>query len=240
MGKDFALYVGYNCQRQHRLACELSVLGMELHKEASIEAATERLHEQVYSLSLIQFEDVPKQVFDFFTLLRSKNPNSIVIVLVDKPQNKTEKHLFDSGIDDVVTGNSTDTSILVSRIKRRLFSGRLCWSQANKIMLKGGASVDLCRREVYRNGVIHHLSNSANKLLRYFLKNPGRIVTKDELWESDIWERSVSRACKEEEGRAFDMAMGRLRKIIEANVKNPQIIKTVHGGGWILAKDAVL
>ena len=66
MGKDFALYVGYNCQRQHGLARELSILGMELHKEASIEAATERLHQQVYSLSLIQFEDASKQLFDFF------------------------------------------------------------------------------------------------------------------------------------------------------------------------------
>ena len=58
--------------------------------------------------------------------------------------------------------------------------------------------------------------------------------------QSDIWDKTVARADKKDEGKAFDMAIGRLRKAIEADYQDPQIIKTVYGKGWMLARDAVL
>ena len=60
------------------------------------------------------------------------------------------------------------------------------------------------------------------------------------MWESDIWDMSVARADREQEGKTFDMAIGRLRRAIEIDPRNPQIIRTVHGKGWMLARDAVL
>ena len=240
MGKDMALHVGCDYKWQRNLARDLKSLGIELDKVSSVPAAKERLQKHTYDLFLIQFETVGKQIFEFYSLIRPENSGAIIIVLITKPQNKIEKQLFDYGVDDVVTGDPVYTSTLASRIKRRFYNGKLPWTQTNKIMLKGGTLVNFSRREVRLNGFAATLSNSADRLLRYFLDNPDRVISKDELWESDLWEKSVCRAGKEEDGKAFDMAIGRLRRAIEIDPKNPYIIKTVHGRGWMLAKDAVL
>jgi DNA-binding winged helix-turn-helix (wHTH) protein len=107
-------------------------------------------------------------------------------------------------------------------------------------MLKGGAVVDLERREVRLNGSHHRLKGVPHKLLQYFLENPHRAVSREELLNSHIWDNSVCSPKAAEQGRAIDMAVTRLRRIIEADPANPQIITVVHGTGWILAKDAVL
>jgi two-component system response regulator RegX3 len=74
---------------------------------------------------------------------------------------------------------------------------------------------------------------SAN-LLKYFLDNPNRIISRDELCKSPLWADSIC-STAEEGGKTFDVNVGKLRKVIEQNPANPQIIKPVWGIGWILA-----
>jgi DNA-binding response OmpR family regulator len=45
---------------------------------------------------------------------------------------------------------------------------------------------------------------------------------------------------KIEGGKAVDMAITRLRRLIESDPSAPQVITTVHGTGWIFTTDAVL
>ena len=240
MGKNTALHVGCDYKRQLNLARDLKSLGIELDKVSSVPAAKKRMEKHTYDLFLIQLETVDKQIFEFYSFIRSKNSGAIIIVFITKPQSKIEEQLFNYGVDDVVICDSICTSTLASRIKRRFYNGKLSWTQTNKVILKGGTLVNFARREVRLNGFTVTLSSSADRLLRYFLDNPDRVISKDEMWESDLWEKSVCRAGKEENGKAFDMAIGRLRRSIEIDPKNPQIIKTVHGKGWMLARDAVL
>jgi DNA-binding response OmpR family regulator len=150
-----------------------------------------------------------------------------------------ESKLFECGVDDIVAGEQTHPWALKSRIRRRLVS-RLSLPETNKIMLKGGTIVDMERREARLNDSHHRLKGVQYKLLQYFLENPHRVISREELLNSHIWDNSVSSPNKTEQGRAIDMAMTRLRRNIEADSSNPQIIISVHGTGWILAKDAVL
>ena len=76
--------------------------------------------------------------------------------------------------------------------------------------------------------------------MRYFIENHKRIITRDELLNSHIWDNSVARADNQENGKAFDMAIARLRRTIEVDPKKPETIETVHGKGWALSKDAIL
>jgi len=240
MQKDTALYVGNNCQRQGRLSSHLQSLGFDMRKASSVSTAKQKLQEQSHDLVLIQFELVRKQIFDFLSFVRYESHEAVIIVLMAEAWPKIESRLFECGVDDVVAGEQTFPATLVSRIKRRLYNGKLVMPKTNRIMLKGGALVDLDRGEVRLNGFSRKLKGVLYKLFRYFLNNPHRAISRDELTKSHIWDNSVCLPNKIERGRAVDMTVTRLRRLIEPDPSNPQIIIAVYATGWILAKDALI
>ena len=71
------------------------------------------------------------------------------------------------------------------------------------------------------------LSTAEANMLVSFLKAPKKILTRDQLLGDQIipYDRSI------------DSRMSRLRKKVEENVKNPKIIKTVYGAGYMLTVD---
>ena len=71
MVKHIALHLDNGCQRHRNLARSLKSLGIELHKASSIRTAKEMLEKHTYSLFLIQFETVNKQIFEVCSFIRS-------------------------------------------------------------------------------------------------------------------------------------------------------------------------
>jgi two-component system OmpR family response regulator len=65
-------------------------------------------------------------------------------------------------------------------------------------------------------------------LLAVFIRNPGRVLSRDFLLEHTRG-REASPF-----DRAVDVLIGRLRKKIEADAQQPQILKSVRGAGYIL------
>jgi DNA-binding response OmpR family regulator len=237
---DTALYVGNDCTRQSGLDSHLQSIGIGLHNASSAQAARQKLCDHNYSLLLVKFEHVRRHIFDLCTLVRQKNCESVIFVLMDNPRPNIEKTLFDFGVDDIAVGKQTFPSVLKFRIKKRIFNRRPSLPNTNKILLKGGVIVDLGRKEVWLNGFYYRMNGVTDKLLRYFLENPHRVISRRELALSHIWKNSVCSPDNEENGKAIDMAMTRLRRTIEPDPSNPQIIITVYGVGWVLAKDAVI
>ena len=75
-------------------------------------------------------------------------------------------------------------------------------------------------------------------LLKYFLNNPDRVVSREEMEKSPIWTDSICSSAKEG-GKTYDVNVCKLRKIIEPDLSCPQIIKTVRGIGWKLGRDVI-
>jgi len=89
------------------------------------------------------------------------------------------------------------------------------------------------RNEILKNGedITEKFSSSEFKLLRFLLKNSGRICEKDEII-SNVWKDT-----KTQEGvtdQALDQIIYRLRKKIEENPNKPQFIQTIKGRGYKL------
>ncbi|MFP4125581.1 MAG: response regulator [Alphaproteobacteria bacterium] len=93
-----------------------------------------------------------------------------------------------------------------------------------------GWRLDPATRELQDpEGVVVTLTAGEFDLLRAFVERPQRVLSRDQLLdltrgrEPGPFDRSV------------DVQLGRLRRKIEADPKHPRLIKTVRGGGYVLA-----
>jgi two-component system OmpR family response regulator len=90
-------------------------------------------------------------------------------------------------------------------------------------------SLDLTSRNLISpEGSVVTLSGGEYRLLQVFLDHPNRVLTRDQLLdftqgrESGPFERSI------------DMQVGRLRRRLRDDAKEPRIIKTVRSAGYVL------
>lgn len=90
--------------------------------------------------------------------------------------------------------------------------------------------LDTGRRElVGKDGVSISLSTAEFDLLRVFLDRPRRTLSRDQLL--DLARGREAQAFD----RAIDTLVSRLRRKLEEDPKNPELIKTVWGGGYLFA-----
>lgn len=237
MGREIALHVGTDYQRQRYLGRYLEPLGLELHKVSSVSAAKKLSRKNRYRLVLLHVKIFNGEILDFCSFVRIGNPDAIMIALMENTRINIEEKLFDCGLNDVVVGKQASTRVLTKRIRAHLYNSRAPLEQTNIIRLKN-VTVDFERREVWCNGAMHRLPGILADLLKYFIDNPGRIISRDELLESPMWVDSICSSAKEG-GKTFDVSIGKLRKIIESDPAHPELIVTVRGAGWKLATDII-
>lgn len=82
------------------------------------------------------------------------------------------------------------------------------------------------------DGTTAQLSASEAMLLRVFLSSPNRLITRDQLRDA-LNERGDAEAFD----RAIDVRVSRLRAKLKDPPKDPKIIKTIYGAGYILISD---
>ncbi|MHB8232148.1 MAG: response regulator transcription factor [bacterium] len=83
---------------------------------------------------------------------------------------------------------------------------------------------------IKKNGEILHLTPAEYELLTILLKNKDRVVTRDFILEN------LKTMSYESVDRSVDVLIGRLRKKISDDPKNPRYIKSVRGYGYKLVK----
>jgi len=93
-----------------------------------------------------------------------------------------------------------------------------------------GWTLDTGRRQLHSpNDVLVELSGGEYELLVVFLTNPHIVLSRDQLLD-----KTRGRIAGPFD-RTIDVQVGRLRRKIETDPKNPDLIKTVRGGGYVLA-----
>lgn len=81
------------------------------------------------------------------------------------------------------------------------------------------------------------LSKRETSLLKVLLANPHIPLTRDEIAEALDVTHDAENAVDVFEGRAIDVLVGRLRSKIEVNPKEPTILRTERGVGYIFVAD---
>ncbi|MEL6106253.1 MAG: response regulator transcription factor [Planctomycetota bacterium] len=90
----------------------------------------------------------------------------------------------------------------------------------------GEVSVHFLNHELTHNGKTVRVTAKQLKLLRYFVENPGRVISRSELLR-EVWEISGNL-----QTRAVDQTIAQLRKIIEPDNSAPSHLLTVRDAGY--------
>jgi two-component system, OmpR family, phosphate regulon response regulator PhoB len=147
-----------------------------------------------------------------------------IIMLTARGEEGDKLRGLDSGADDYVT-KPFSPSELIARIRAVLRRARP--APADEVLRYGDVIMDLAAHRVRRNGRELHLGPTEFRLLRFFLENPGRVFTREQLLDR-VWGRDIY-----VEPRTVDVHIRRLRKAINGP-KERDLIRTVRSAGYAL------
>ena len=136
------------------------------------------------------------------------------------------------GADDYVT-KPFDLRELLARIKavlRRMTPAEAAPATParSKLRFAGWELDTAARRLTGPQGEEVALTTGEFDLLRAFAQSPGRVLSRDFLLENTRGREAAPF------DRTIDVQVGRLRKKLEVDAEDPQIIKSVRGAGYIL------
>lgn len=167
---------------------------------------------------------------DGFEICRQIRTNSSVpiIMLTARGDDMDRIIGLEIGADDYLS-KPFNPRELVARIKAVLRRQTLHENtkQASSVIEKGSLHLDYAQRKLSKKGIGIELSTAEFNLLSVFMKNSGIVLSRDRLLD----------LTKERDyfpfDRSIDVQVSRLRQKIEDNPKNPIIIKTVWGVGYV-------
>ncbi len=174
---------------------------------------------------------------DGLTLCRDLRAASAipVIMLTAKGEELDRVLGLKMGADDYIP-KPFSTPELLARIEAvlRRARGGAAPAEPPKRLRFAGWVLDLDRRELCSaEGVVVPLSTGEFNLLQALVERPRRVLSREQLLDLARGRAAVAF------DRSIDTQVSRLRRKIEPDAKTPEIIKTVWGGGYMLAADVV-
>ncbi|SBV99162.1 Transcriptional regulatory protein OmpR [uncultured Alphaproteobacteria bacterium] len=172
---------------------------------------------------------------DGLTLCRDLRATSAVpvIMLTAKGEELDRVLGLKMGADDYIPKPFSTLELLarVEAVLRRA-RGSAPPAEAPKRLRFAGWVLDLDRRELCSaEGLVVPLSTGEFNLLLALVERPRRVLSREQLLDLARGRSAVVF------DRSIDTQVSRLRRKIEPDAKSPEIIKTVWGGGYMLAAD---
>jgi heavy metal response regulator len=187
--------------------------------EAGLAMALERVHD----LIILDIRLPKVDGLQVLQTLRQDKITTPVLLLTVRATIEDKVLGLDAGADDYLTKPFAFQE-LVARV-RALLRRR---SEAEPTVLQvGDLSLDPARRTVTRGGVKIDLTAREFSLLDYFMRNPGRVLTRTMIAEH-VWDYSFDTSTN-----VIDVYVNYLRKKIDAE-REPKLLHTVRGVGYVL------
>jgi len=203
----------------HRLNAE----GYEVLEAGNGEAGERMILGEKPDIVLLDWMLPGKQGSEVCEHVRAQGFDNLIIMMTAKAQDVDKIDAYNFGVSDYVT-KPFNMDVLVAMLENKVKF--LLNNDRSEIHRFGDMEHHPNVHTLFKNGKKIELTILENRILLYFLRNPHKVINRDELmlvvwgYNSDV------------NTRTLDMHIVRLRKKIESNPDNPQLLQTVRGVGY--------
>lgn len=164
--------------------------------------------------------------FKVCEILRKKYKDLGIIMLTAKAEDYDKIMGLQYGTDDYMTKpfNPTELTLRIKSLERRVITE----NEDNKknIIESGVFKMDTYSRKFFKDGKELDLTPTEFLIMKTFLENKGRAITREELLNSVWGEEFIG------DSKIVDVNIRRLRSKIEGDSADPKYIETVWGLGY--------
>lgn len=154
-----------------------------------------------------------------------------VIIISGRAQVQDRVTGLELGADDYIT-KPFDPAEVVARVRARLRSGPRTAAPASNTARFASWTAHFDRYVLEdENGAETPFSHAEGEVLRLFLNSPKRLISRAQMQEM------LGGAAGDSFDRAMDVRISRLRTKLREDPKNPRLIKTIYGAGYIFLGD---
>ncbi|MBL7933098.1 MAG: response regulator transcription factor [Bacteroidia bacterium] len=172
---------------------------------------------------------VPKiNGLEFCKKLRESKNYTPVIMLTALGLTADKLRGFDSGSDDYLV-KPFDFEELLARIKVQANRNKVK-EDADRFLQNANLKMNLDTKEVFRNDQIISLTAKEYALLEYFMKNPNRVISREEIAEK-VWSLDFDTGTN-----IIEVYVSYLRNKVDKTYE-PKLIHTKKGMGYIFREE---
>ncbi|MBO6602428.1 MULTISPECIES: response regulator transcription factor [Paracoccaceae] len=153
-----------------------------------------------------------------------------IIIISGRAQVQDRVTGLELGADDYII-KPFDPAEVVARVRARLRQSKPREHAGNTATFRGWTAHFDRYVLVDETGEEIGFSHAEGEVLRLFLDSPKRLISRQQMQES------LGGAAGESFDRAMDVRISRLRTKLREDPKNPQLIKTIYGAGYIFLGD---
>lgn len=153
-----------------------------------------------------------------------------VIIISGRAQVQDRVTGLELGADDYIT-KPFDPAEVVARIRARLRSPKAQTTQSDVARFNGWTAYFDRYILVDGSGAETPFSHAEGEVLRLFLESPKRLISRTQMQDA------LGGAAGDSFDRAMDVRISRLRTKLGEDPKNPRLIKTIYGAGYIFLGD---
>ncbi len=204
--------------------------GFQTHVAPDLAAGRSILREQSFDLLILDLGLPDGDGIHFCAELR-EHSDIPIIILTARDMEIDEVSGLTAGADDYIT-KPFSLSVLRARVQACLRrSARL----GDQCLYSGRFSLDLRRCRLFDEEKEIAVTATEFKLLSLFIRNAGQVLSKEQILDA-LWDVDGNFI----DANTVPVNINRIRNKIEKDPRNPTVIKTIHGIGYMWDQEGTL